>query len=145
MKSRTFRRIRRLPIFAAAVLVIVFARPYLAGAIVGISSVAGERGRVGNPAYNASKAALTCYLESLRNRLDRYGVRVLTVKPGFVDTDLLAGSKRVFWVISAESAADQIARAIRRRQQEIYIPSRWRLAMWIIRNIPSVIFRRLIF
>ena len=67
-----------------------------AGQIVGISSVAGERGRVGNPSYNASKAALSSYLESLRNRLSRHGVNVLTVKPGFVDTDLLAGAKKTF-------------------------------------------------
>src|SRR5688572_209611 len=59
------------------------------GQIVGISSIAGERGRIGNPAYNASKAALNSYLESLRNRLTRKGVHVLTVKPGFVDTPML--------------------------------------------------------
>lgn len=116
-----------------------------AGMIVGVSSVAGERGRVGNPAYNASKAGLTCYLEALRNRLSRYGVHVLTVKPGFVDTDMIAGAKRVFWVISPERAADAIARAIRRRRQEIYVPARWRLLMWVVRNIPSFLFRRMTF
>ena len=53
-----------------------------AGQIVGISSVAGDRGRIGNPGYNTSKAGLTTYLEALRNRLTRHGVNVLTVKPG---------------------------------------------------------------
>ena len=115
------------------------------GQIVGLSSVAGERGRVGNPSYNASKAALTCYLEALRNRLSRYGVNVLTAKPGFVDTDLIVGAKGTFWVISAEQAAADICRAIRKRRQEVYTPARWRLVMLIVRNIPSVIFRRLIF
>ena len=56
------------------------------GQIVGVSSVAGDRGRVGNPGYNTSKAGLTNYLEALRNRLTRHGVNVLTVKPGFVKT-----------------------------------------------------------
>lgn len=115
------------------------------GQIVGISSVAGERGRVGNPSYNASKAALTCYLEALRNRLTRYGVHVLTVKPGFVETDLLADAKGTFWVIPAEQAARDICIAIRRHKQEVYTPARWRWVMLIIRNIPSFIFRKLVF
>jgi short-subunit dehydrogenase len=115
------------------------------GQIVGLSSVAGERGRVGNPSYNASKAALTCYLEALRNRLSRYGVNVLTAKPGFVDTGMIVSVKGTFWVISAEQAAADICRAIRKRRQEVYTPARWRMVMLIVRNIPSVIFRRLIF
>ena len=115
------------------------------GQIVGLSSVAGERGRVGNPSYNASKAALTCYLEALRNRLSRHGVNVLTAKPGFVDTNLIVGTKGTFWVISAEQAAADICRAICKRRQQVYTPARWQLVMFIVRNIPSVIFRRLIF
>jgi short-subunit dehydrogenase len=116
-----------------------------AGQIVGISSVAGDRGRVGNPAYNASKAALSTYLEALRNRLTRRGVNVLTVKPGFMDTEMLKSSQRTFWVISPDQAADDIWKAIRTRKQTIYTPSRWGLVMLIIRHIPSVIFRRLSF
>lgn len=116
-----------------------------AGTIAGISSVAGERGRIGNPAYNASKAALTSYLESLRNRLTRRGIHVLTVKPGYVATELTAGQKGLFWVISAEQAAADIYKAIRRGRQEVYVPARWRLVMLIVRNIPSFIFRRLSF
>ena len=115
------------------------------GQIVGISSVAGERGRVGNPSYNASKAALTNYLEALRNRLSRYGVNVLTVKPGFVETDLLTGAKGTFWVISAEQAARDICKAIRNNKQDLYSPARWRWVMLIIRNIPSFIFRKMVF
>jgi len=115
------------------------------GQIVGISSVAGERGRVGNPSYNASKAALSCYLEALRNRLTRYGVNVLTAKPGFVETDLLAGAKGTFWVIPAEQAARDICKAIRKKKQDVYTPARWRWVMLVIRNIPSFIFRKLVF
>ena len=118
-----------------------------AGHIVGISSVAGDRGRVGAPAYNTSKAALTTYLEALRNRLTRRGVTVLTVKPGFVETDILkaAGAKRTFWVISPEQAATGIWNAIKAHKQTVYVPGQWGLLMLIIRHIPSIIFRRLSF
>jgi short-subunit dehydrogenase len=116
-----------------------------AGTIVGLSSVAGDRGRVGNPSYNASKAALSCYLEALRNRLTRRGVHVLTVKPGYVATELTQGQKGLFWVISADQAAADIWKAIRRGRQEVYIPARWGLVMFIVKHIPSFIFRRLTF
>ncbi len=116
-----------------------------AGQIVGISSVAGERGRVGNPSYNASKAALTTYLESLRNRLTRRGVHVLTVKPGYVLTEMTAALKHPLFAIPAERAARDISRAIRKRKQEIYTAPIWRLVMLVIRNIPSIIFRRMSF
>jgi short-subunit dehydrogenase len=115
------------------------------GHIVGISSVAGDRGRVGNPAYNTSKAGLSTYLEALRNRLTRSGVHVLTVKPGFVQTELLKNAATTFGVISPEKLADAIWRAIRKRRQVIYAPRWWRLIMLIIRHTPSFIFRRLSF
>lgn len=115
------------------------------GHIVGISSIAGDRGRVGSPVYNTSKAALNTYLESLRNRLTRHGVTVTTIKPGFVDTVLLENAAKTFWVISPEEAAAQIYRAIRRRKQTQYVPARWGLVGLIIRHIPSFIFRRLSF
>lgn len=116
-----------------------------AGCIVGISSVAGDRGRVKNPAYNASKAALTCYLEALRNRLTRRGVHVLTVKPGYVATEMTSGQKGMFLVASAEKTAADISRAIRRRKQTLYTPWFWGWIMLIVRHIPSFIFRRLNF
>jgi short-subunit dehydrogenase len=116
-----------------------------AGTIVGTSSVAGDRGRIGNPSYNASKAALSSYLESLRNRLTRRGVHVLTVKPGYVATELTQGQKGLFWVISADRAAADIWKAIRRHKQDLYTPARWRLIMLVVRHIPSFIFRRLSF
>ncbi|MBK8905931.1 MAG: SDR family NAD(P)-dependent oxidoreductase [Anaerolineaceae bacterium] len=116
------------------------------GQIVGIGSIAGDRGRVGSPVYNTSKAGLATYLESLRNRLTRHGVNVVTVKPGYVDTVLLAeNAKKPFWVISPQQAASQIHKAIRRHKQTVYVPARWGLVGLIIRHIPSVIFRRLSF
>ena len=116
-----------------------------AGQLVGISSVAGDRGRVLNPGYNASKAGLDAYLEALRNRLTRHGVHVLTVKPGFVDTEMLKASPRRFGVISAERVAAGVWAAIRGRKQLIYLPWYWRWIMFAVKSTPSFIFRRLSF
>jgi decaprenylphospho-beta-D-erythro-pentofuranosid-2-ulose 2-reductase len=113
------------------------------GTIVGISSIAGERGRRGNPAYCTSKAALTTYLESLRNRLTRYGVKVVTIKPGFIDTEMTRGKAGLFWLISAEAAAKEILAKSARGKRSAFIPARWALVALIIRNIPSFIFSKL--
>ena len=117
-----------------------------AGQIVGISSVAGDRGRVGNPGYNTSKAGLTTYLEALRNRLARYGVNVLTVKPGFVQTEMLKAAQGATpFVIKPEKAVEDIWSAMQKRKQVIYTPSLWRWIMLVIQHTPSFIFRRLSF
>ncbi len=113
------------------------------GTIVGIGSVAGDRGRSGNPAYCTSKAGFHTYLESLRNRVARVGVRVVTIKPGFVDTAMTRGLDGLFWLISADRAAEIILGHLRRGTTVAYVPARWRLVMLIIRSIPSIIFRRL--
>jgi len=117
-----------------------------AGQIVGISSVAGDRGRVGNPGYNTSKAGLDTYLEALRNRLTRQGVNVLTVKPGFVTTEMLkAAQGPTPFQISPEKAVEDIWNAMKKRRQLIYTPFIWRWIMLAIRHTPSFIFRRLSF
>lgn len=113
------------------------------GTIVGIGSIAGDRGRRGNPAYCTSKAALATYLESLRNRLGRYGVKVVTVKPGFVDTAMTKGKPGLIWLISADEAAAQILDAARVGRTISYVPGQWRIVGWILRSIPSFLFRRL--
>lgn len=113
------------------------------GTIVGVSSVSGDRGRRAYPAYAASKAALTAYLESLRNRLAVRGVHVVTVKPGPVATPMTEGLDRVPFLVSAEAAAATILRGAARGASTIYVPGRWRPIMAVIRAIPSRIFRRL--
>lgn len=113
------------------------------GTIVGLSSVAGDRGRRGQPAYCASKAALNTYLESLRNRIGRLGVAVVTVKPGPVDTPMTQGLDRLPMLISAEEAARKILLAARRRVHAAYIPGQWRLVMFLIRHIPSSLFQKM--
>ena len=113
------------------------------GTIVGIGSVAGDRGRAPNPIYCTSKAALHAYLEALRNRLAKLGVRVVTIKPGFVDTAMTRGKEGLFWVISADRAAEIILAKAGRGVVTAYVPARWRLVMTIIRSIPSFIFSKL--
>ena len=121
------------------------ARRFLArkhGCFVGVSSVAGDRGRVGRPVYNASKAGMDCYLEALRNRLWRHGVQVTTIRPGFVETPMTAGLK-LKGAIAADKAAELILRARDRQKAVAYVPGKWRLIMTVIKLIPSFLFRRL--
>jgi short-subunit dehydrogenase len=116
------------------------------GTLVGISSIAGERGRRGNPGYCTSKAALTTYLESLRNRVSRYGVNVVTIKPGFVDTQMTRGMKGLFWLISPDQAAEtSLAVAHDGSSPEVFVPARWWLVAFIVRWLPTFVFRRLNF
>ena len=113
------------------------------GTIVGIGSVAGDRGRIKGPAYGATKAALHTFLESVRNRLARHGVHVLTIKPGPVETPMTENLGKLPMVIEADAAADQIFRAIAARQMVAYVPFQWMPIMGVIKSIPSVIFRRM--
>jgi decaprenylphospho-beta-D-erythro-pentofuranosid-2-ulose 2-reductase len=111
------------------------------GTILAIGSVAGDRGRAGQPAYNASKAALATFMEALRNRLSRFGVRVVTAKPGPVRTEMTEHLK-LRGAMTAEAAARRILR-LSRRTGEHYLKPAHRLIFAVIRSIPSPIFRRL--
>ncbi len=114
------------------------------GTIIGISSVAGDRGRYSNTVYGASKAALNAYLESLRNRLGRHGVKVVTIKPGPVKTEMTEGLKMPL-MISADQAATEILAAAQEGRRIAYVPSKWKPIMAIVRAIPSPIFQHLKF
>lgn len=117
-----------------------------AGTMVALSSIAGERGRRPFPAYSTSKAALTAYFEALRNRVSRYGVNVVTVKSGYVDTAMTQGVKGLFWLISADDAARRILAIARRGgSPSAFVPARWALVAFVVRNVPSAVFRRLNF
>ena len=111
------------------------------GTIVGIGSVAGDRGRRGNPVYGATKAFLDTYLEALRNRLAVKGVSVVTIKPGPVDTPMTKGLGKLPGIITAPDAATQILAAAKNKTRVAYIPGKWKLIMGIIKMIPSPIFQ----
>ena len=108
------------------------------GCLVGISSIAALRGNPDAPAYDASKAFMSNYLEGLRYRFAklRLPVVVTDVQPGFVDTPMAKAAKK-FWVASPEKAAEQIFTAIRKRKKQVYVTRRWRLVAWLIKAMPD--------
>ena len=112
------------------------------GQIVGISSIAGDRGRKAQPAYGASKAALTTYLEGLRNRLHPFGVKVTTVKPGFVATRMLDGRGDLPWTAPVDVAARTIARRVERGDEVFYVYRRWGLLGLALHHVPRFVFKR---
>ncbi len=111
------------------------------GTIVGLGSVAGDRGRKAQPAYNASKAGFHTYMEALRNRLTRKGVTVVTIRPGPIDTPMTTGLgfKNM---MPADVAASKIL-AKSSKVGDHYLKFSHRAIFGIIRAIPSTIFRRL--
>lgn len=113
------------------------------GTLAVISSVAGDRGRASNYVYGAAKAGLTAYASGLRNRLQRSGVAVVTIKPGFVDTPMTAHVPKGPLFVSPEVVAKGIVRAVDRRRDVVYLPWFWRPIMWVIRTIPERVFKRL--
>ncbi|MCC6408237.1 MAG: SDR family NAD(P)-dependent oxidoreductase [Planctomycetes bacterium] len=119
-------------------------RTQRSGTLIGISSIAGERGRKGNPMYGATKAAMNHYLEALRNRLAEVGVVVTTIKPGFIDTVMTRG-KKTFWLIGPDECARQILAKAAKKKGETFVPSRWWFVGFVVRWIPSAIFRHMNF
>ncbi len=117
--------------------------PLKRGFIIGISSVAGDRGRQSNYVYGAAKGALSLYLQGLRNRLFASGVRVITVKPGFVDTAMTFGLPGLFLVASPQAVGERIVRTLEKSADVVYLPWFWRYIMLIIQHIPEPIFKRL--
>ncbi len=113
------------------------------GVIVGLGSVAGDRGRLGNYVYGSAKAGFHAYLSGLRNRLGRRGVQVMTVKPGFTDTAMTWGVEGMFLVASPGDVAAAIERGIAKKRNVLYVPWFWWGIMAIIRTIPEAIFRKL--
>ncbi|MGK5088302.1 SDR family oxidoreductase [Bdellovibrionota bacterium FG-2] len=113
------------------------------GAIAMISSVAGDRGRQSNYVYGASKGGLNVFLEGLRNRLSFSGVRVLTIKPGFVDTPMTKDFKKGLLWASPEQVARGIVRAMDTGKDVTYLPFFWRWIMLVIRHIPESVFKRM--
>lgn len=116
------------------------------GTIIGVSSVAGDRGRASNYVYGAAKAGLTAFLSGLRNRLAAAGVRVITVKPGFVRTSMTSGMK-LPPMLTAEP--EEVAKAIYAAAEQgkgkdvLYVRRLWQPIMLAIRSIPEPIFKRL--
>lgn len=116
------------------------------GTIIGISSVAGERGRGNNYIYGSAKAAFTQYLSGLRNRLSKSNVHVITVIPGYINTKMISHLKiSPFLIVKPEIAAKSIFTAYMTKKNKIYISSIWRFIMYLIKIIPENIFKKINF
>ena len=112
------------------------------GVIAVISSVAGDRGRGSNYVYGAAKATLTAFTSGLRQRLHSKGVRVVTIKPGFVSTPMTAAFKKGFLWASPQSVGKAIANAMIKGTPVLYVPWFWRWIMLIIKSVPETVFQR---
>jgi short-subunit dehydrogenase len=113
------------------------------GTVVGVGSVAGDRGRLSNYVYGSAKAGFHTYLAGLRNRLTRSGGHVVTVKPGFVDTAMTWGIEGMFLVADPADVAADILKAVQKKKNVIYTPFFWRGIMGIIKSVPEPIFKKL--
>lgn len=114
------------------------------GVIIGLSSVAGDRGRQSNFIYGSAKAGFTAYLSGLRNYLQKKGVHVITIKPGFMNTKMTANLELPKpLTINPDIAANLIYKAYKKRKNVVYISGIWRYIMLIIKLIPEFIFKKL--
>lgn len=113
------------------------------GTLVGISSVAGVRGRASNYVYGSAKAGFTAFLSGLRNRLAKKGVHVVTVLPGFVATRMTDGMKLPpKLTASPQEVATAIEKAVSAGRNVVYVKPIWLIIMMIIRHLPEAIFKR---
>ncbi|PKM52116.1 MAG: oxidoreductase [Firmicutes bacterium HGW-Firmicutes-7] len=114
------------------------------GCIVGISSIAGIRGSSYAPAYSASKAFISNYLEGVRclSKKEKSHIKIIDVKPGFVDTAMARGDK-VFWMAPVEKAAKQILVAIEKGREKVIVTKRWAIIMRLMKILPEWIYSKL--
>ena len=111
------------------------------GCIVGISSVAAHRGSGRSPAYNASKAFVSNYMEGLRQKFSTNpAIKVVDIRPGFVDTAMVRGRKGLFGIISAERAAEDIYKAAQKGTRIVYVPAWWGILIWFFKLIPESVY-----
>ena len=114
------------------------------GTLVGVSSVAGDRGRATNYVYGSAKAGFTAFLSGLRNRLAGKGVHVITVKPGFVRTQMTEGMKLPAPLTAEpEEVANATVKAVRKNKSVVYTKPVWALIMLIITHIPEPVFKKM--
>ncbi len=108
------------------------------GVLVGISSLSGIRGSSVAPAYSASKAFVSNYLEGMRKKASQLhlSITVTEIQPGYVDTAMAKGEGK-FWVATPRKAAEQIYDAVKRKKKHAYVTKRWRLIAWLLKIMPD--------
>jgi short-subunit dehydrogenase len=133
--------------YTAAVSLLTWLANYTAqrhtGTLAVLSSVAGERGRKSNYVYGSSKAGLTAFVDGLRNRIDREGVKVMTIKPGPVKTSMTEGMSGSGKFADVDAVAATLVKAIDNGTDVVYVPGIWRIIMGVIRIIPERFFKKL--
>jgi short-subunit dehydrogenase len=130
------------PVSAITWLGDYFAQRHM-GTLAVMSSVAGDRGRKSNYIYGASKAGLSAFVDGLRNRIDREGVRVMTIKPGPVRTAMTEGMKGSEKFADVEKVATTLVKEIDKGTDVVYVPGIWRIIMTVVRAIPERIFKKM--
>ena len=115
------------------------------GCIAVISSVAGDRGRASNYVYGSAKAAVSAFTSGLRARLSKAGVKVVTIKPGFVDTPMTSHLKKGPLVAPPEKVGRRIYTAMLKGEDSVYTPWFWGPIMQVVRALPEPVFKRLKF
>lgn len=113
------------------------------GTLAVISSVAGDRGRQSNYIYGAAKGAVSIFFQGLRNKLNSKGIKIITIKPGMVDTPMTSHMEKSFLFAKAKTVGEGIYKAMKQGKDIVYLPSYWRCIMSIIKLIPESIFKKL--
>ncbi len=116
------------------------------GQIVGISSIAAERGSSFIPVYNATKAFISSYMEGLRTHAQKKknGITITDIRPGFVETPMTEqNGDNMFWVATANKAAKQIITAMKRKKKVAYITKRWWLVAKLLKVLPDFVYSRM--
>ena len=114
------------------------------GCIIGISSVAGDRGRASNYMYGSTKSAFSSYLSGLRNSLKKFNINIITIKPGFVKTKMTNNIKmNKYLTATPEKVAKDVHKAWKRKRDIVYTPWYWKYIIIIIKIIPEKIFKKM--
>ncbi len=137
--------INALSVMSIATIAANYFEQQKAGTIAVISSVAGDRGRRSNYVYGSAKGAVSLFLQGLRARMTECGVKVITIKPGQVDTPMTADMPKTPLFSSPETIGKGIFEAMKNGKEIVYLPGYWRLVMWVVKHIPESIFKHLKF
>lgn len=114
------------------------------GHIAGVSSIAAHLSDGRSTSYSASKTFMSNYLKGLdyKSHWDQDNIDITCIEPGFIDTPMVKGQRGMFWIISADKAAQLIFKAMRKKKRHVYVPGRWRIIVWLFHLIPDSLFRQ---
>jgi len=113
------------------------------GTLAVISSVAGDRGRQSNYVYGAAKGTISLFMQGLRNRFGKTDIKIITIKPGMVDTPMTADMPKNPLYSTPITIGKGIFEAMVNGKEIAYLPTYWRLVMFIIKHIPEFVFKKL--